>query len=232
MPGQVRTKSELLFEEVCDRHGIVWARLPECQDRPQPDYELSIDGQRIVAEIKQIEPNDEDRAYTEALRLQGRVSGVWNPDERARRVRDDVRASRRQLREYLEPNPGAPALLVIFDNTDCRYDDQHNILTAMHGWEQAVISTAGDRPVIVEQGFAPRNNSTIRHDVNRHLSALVTLHEFADFDTHERKLGLRFYHNEYADVPFTPELWQGPEIYHLRLGPKEPGQYQDWEPME
>ena len=223
------TYSESLFQELCDLHGVQWTRLPELQGGQQPDYELTIDSQQLVAEIKEIVPNDEDLAFSEALRDQGGVSGTLNPDFQARRVRSDIRTSRGQLRSYLERNPGVPALLVVYDATDSRYLDPYFMQTAMHGWEQAVISTAGDQPVIVEQGFAPRNNRTIREDFNRHLSALVTLHEFNDFDTHERKLGMCFYHNQYAEVPLPPSLWQGPEVSHFRLGSKEPGQYQNWE---
>lgn len=232
MPSANLTYSESLFRELCDLHDVHWYRLPELQDRRQPDYELRIDGQPVVAEIKQIESNDSDRALSDALRLRGRASGVFNPDVKAQRVRDDIRLSRGQFRAYLENNPNVPALLVIFDATDSRYHDPYIIQTAMHGFEAAVISTSGGRAVVVEQGFASRNNSSIRHDVNRHLSALVTMHEFADFDTRERKLGLRFYHNQYADTPFPVGLWRRPDVVHLKLADKIPGKYQDWEPVE
>jgi hypothetical protein len=226
------TYSESLFQELCTLHGVQCTRLSASQDHRQADYDLLIAGQRIVAEVKQAEPNDADRAFSNALTTKGHAFGRCNPDDKAGRVRNHIATSRGQFRAYLRSNPGIPAILVIFDNTESGYDDPYTVQTAMCGWEQAVISTAGNRPVIVERGFAPRNNSAIRHDKNRHLSALVTMHEFDDFHPpHERKLGLRFYHNEYADVPFPPKLWEGPEISHLRLGPKEPGQFQDWIPL-
>lgn len=228
MPSD-RTNSELLFQELCDLQGVLWTKLPELPDTRQPDYELTLGSQRIVAEIKEISPNDDDLAFTKALRERGRVSGTLNPDQHARRIRSDIRTSRGQLRSYLERNPGVPTILVIFDATDSRYDDPYIIQTTMYGWEEAVIATDGEQPVIVEQGFAPRNNRTIRGDFNQHLSALATLHEFHDFDTHARKLALRFYHNQQAAVPLPADLWQGPEIFHYQMGSKESGQYQNWE---
>lgn len=229
MPNDNLTYSERLFQELCDMHNVQWNRLPELQTSQQPDYELMFGSQKIVAEIKEMVPNEDDLAVSNALRTQGRVSGRLNPDTQSRRVRSDIRASRGQLRSYQVRNPGVPAILVIYDGTDSRYLDPYFIQIAMHGYEEAVISTAGEHPVIVDQGFAPRNNRTIREDWNCQLSALVTLHEFNDFDTHERKLALSFYHNQHAEAPFLPGLWQAPGVAHYRLGSKEPGQYQNWE---
>jgi hypothetical protein len=58
--GLAMTSSERYFERFCERRGIAIRRLPEGPDKT-PDYEIVVDGIEIVAEVKQIEPNAEDR---------------------------------------------------------------------------------------------------------------------------------------------------------------------------
>lgn len=227
MPAPVRTKSELLFEELCTLHRIVWTRLPE-RDEPQPDYELVIDGCRIAAEVKQIEANESDRSFADELERNGHAFERRDPDAMAQRVRQDIADSRPQLRAYVERHPGAPGLLILFDDAKNGYDDINTIRTAMFGWEQVVLSNTDRGPVIVDRGFGPRNNSEIRHNHNTQLSALVTLHEGTDYATRQRRLGLCFYHNHYAHAPFAPEWWTGEQISHLRLAEKSQGQFQDF----
>ena len=50
-----------LFEELCRQHGVKITRLPVCSDSQQPDYELVLaSGQKVIAEVKQIVPNEND----------------------------------------------------------------------------------------------------------------------------------------------------------------------------
>ena len=58
------TKSERLFESFCREHGIVYRRVRETTEA-RPDYELEIEGQILLVEIKQFDPNKEERAAIE-----------------------------------------------------------------------------------------------------------------------------------------------------------------------
>ena len=61
-----RTESENLFEELCRQHGVECTCIPVCADSQQPDYELVLaSGQKVIAEIKQIDPNENDRRAIE-----------------------------------------------------------------------------------------------------------------------------------------------------------------------
>jgi hypothetical protein len=224
------TKSELLFEELCNKHRIPYDRLPVQQDHPQPDYELDLNGQRVVVEVKQIEPNEEDRCYAEAQERDGKASQCRNPDMMARRIRNHIKASRVQIKSYLQRHPATPAILVLFDNAKNQYTDPYTIQTAMFGWEQVTFSVYrdGKDPSVVDRGFGPRNNEEIRPDKNQQLSALTTLHEAWDLETRERFLALRFYHNQFAETAFIPNWWYGDHIVHFALADKVPREFQNW----
>ena len=67
-----RTESENLFEELCLQHGVEVTRLPVCSESQQPDYELVLaSGQKVIAEVKQINPNENDRRAIEDLECKG-----------------------------------------------------------------------------------------------------------------------------------------------------------------
>ena len=229
------TRSERLFEELCNAHGIKWTRLAVFPNRKQPDYELALGSQLVVVEVKQIEPNPDDRSFSKALRAGGVASQCRDPDKVASRVRNHIKESRSQLKAYLDylerqHRPKIPSLLILFDNADNRYTDPYTIQVAMHGFErvQLEVPRDGSRPVVVDRGFAPRNNKTIGKGKNNHLSAVVTLHEFEDLETCERRLGLRFFHNPSALCRFDPLWWQGKNVLHRVLEEKTPGQFQNW----
>jgi len=231
MANDDRTISEALFEELCKLHSIPCRRLQVRSDGPQPDYELTLAGKRVVAEVKQIDPNEEDRQFTVALQRDDVATQCRNPDTMARRVRNQIKQSRTQLKAYLERDPQTPALLVLFDAAKNRYTDPYTILTAMHGWEQVLLSVppVGQPITVADRGFAQRNNREVRPDKNEHLSALATLHECWDIEEpHERFLALCFYHNSYASQRIEPTWWSSDHIEHLELSEKAPGEYQNW----
>ena len=230
MANNSRTKSELLFEELCAQHGIVMSRLPVCEKRKQPDYKLTFGEQNVVVEVKQIEPNKDDKTFTAALKRDGEASQCRNPDDVAERVRNHIKGGMRQIKSYLQHNPGMPAILIIFDNAKNEYTDAYTIQTAMHGFEKVVfkLPNRGQPITVVERGFGPHNNKEIRQDKNQDLSAVATLHEFWDLNTHERGLALCFYHNNLAKHPFATKWWKGKNIVHLIIENKTPGEFQNW----
>ena len=231
MAGIKLTKSEHLFQEICESHRIIWNRLPELQNRKQPDYELTLQDQRVVVEVKQIEPNEDDRHFNKTLEQEGIATQTRNPDVVARRIRNQIDKSRPQIKSYLEQYPLTPAVLVLFDNAKNSYIDPYAIQTALHGYEQVVfqVGPTASEPVVVDCGFAQRNNKALRQDKNRHLSALATLDEHWELKTpHRRSLALAVYHNPFADIPLKPSLWYADHIQHFVIDEKRAGQYQNW----
>lgn len=230
MSCRKQTQSEHLFEELCDQHGVGCRRLPLCEGRKQPDYELEIGDQHVIAEVKQINANDEDKRFAEALERDGVASQCRNPDVMARRIRNHIKKIRAQIKSYNQRCPAGPAILVLFDNARNKYTDPYTIQTAMHGWEQVVfdIPRNGQTPRVVDRGFAPHNNRAVRESKNQQMSALATLHECWDIQTEERFLALCFYHNSFAAHCFDPIWWHGDHIIHMTLEEKIPGKFQDW----
>ena len=175
MTRDSRTKSELLFKELCAEHSLDCTRLTELHDRKQPDYELTVKEHRIVVEVKQIEPNDEDKRFTDTLYSKGMATQNRNPDIVAKRVRKHIKKSRSQINSYLNSRPGTPAVLVLFDNANNNYTDPYTIQTALYGWEQVVLQdkAPNDNLVVIDHGFAPRNNKVLRKGNNCHLKKMT-----------------------------------------------------------
>ena len=59
-PMMTRTSSETYFENLCFKFGIPFRRISKGTSKT-PDYELTIDGQTIVSELKQIALNKSER---------------------------------------------------------------------------------------------------------------------------------------------------------------------------
>jgi hypothetical protein len=55
-----KTQSETSFEKFCANLGISCKRISE-EHGKTPDYELTIDERKIIVEVKEITPNDEER---------------------------------------------------------------------------------------------------------------------------------------------------------------------------
>ena len=51
-----QNKSETLFQTLCDAVGMRWSRVPEEAEK-RPDYWISVGKLRILAEVKQLDPN-------------------------------------------------------------------------------------------------------------------------------------------------------------------------------
>lgn len=231
MKTKQKTVSETLFEELCNHQGVACTRLQELLNAQQPDYEVRPSGRLVVAEVKQIDPNEEDKAFHKALECGEVASRTRNPDHMAERVRSQIDSSRPQIRQYLADHPNTPAILVLYDNAHNKYTNPYTIQVALHGWEQVTFRLGRESTTVAERGFGYRNNKALREGKNEHLSALATLHECWEFDSHERNLYLQFYHNPFATIPLNPLWWQHPKIAHFALEAKVSGKFQDWAPI-
>ena len=58
--------SETLFEKFCSRHDIPCKPIPTGKERT-PDFEIRLQGVRVVCEIKQIDPNAMDLEELQAV---------------------------------------------------------------------------------------------------------------------------------------------------------------------
>lgn len=224
-----RRESENLFEELCQQHGVEFDRIPVNSDSQQPDYELVLaSGQKVIAEVKQIDPNKNDRRAIADLECEGLAIHHDNfASTVPRRVQNAITKSRKQINSYLDIYPNLPALLILYDATGTdKYTDSYGIKIAMYGLDRFVISTSS--PYSVIDCGSVGHNVAVRRDKNRQLSALATLHKCFSIDTGERFLSLLFYHNLFAKHRMEPGWWTGDHIAHYVLEEQTQGEFQNW----
>ena len=55
--------AEQVFIELCNQAGITWRRIPtaEKDGEKRPDYEIEASGNCVVVEVKQFDPNREEK---------------------------------------------------------------------------------------------------------------------------------------------------------------------------
>ena len=113
---QGRPVSELLFEDFCQQGEINWERL-EVEELEKgvfpktPDYELRIDDRTIIAEVKEITQNKEERESERLLKERG--YGTVLKGTPGARVRKKINDSSPQIRKRtLGRHPG---ILILYD---------------------------------------------------------------------------------------------------------------------
>jgi hypothetical protein len=143
----VKTRSEKWFEDYCANSELAYKRISEGNSKT-PDYELTIDGQRIIVEVKEILRNTEERESDRLLSERGYGSVLSNtPGDR---VRKKIRDSSAQIKARTKSM--YPSILVLCDlKFGCGqitgHLDPYNIRVAMYGLEQIYIAVPRDHSV-------------------------------------------------------------------------------------
>ncbi len=187
-----RTKSEKLFETFCAQAGVPWRRLPECSEKC-PDYEIRPHEVGVFAEVKQLDPNPEEKMLAQRRARGEAVAFGSTPGERIRR---EVREANRQLKTRARGR--LPALVVIFNNTECfLHTDPYGVMTAMKGIDEVQVSI----PASPSQSptFGPTVSGRergMRPDVNTTLSAIAVLRGYD-----AESVSLDVFHNRFARCP-------------------------------
>lgn len=114
------TRGEIVFEQFCTIHAIAFERVDEGH-QPTPDYIIALGDGHAVAEVKQI---DKDENFTA-------ISG-------SRTIGDHVRAKINEARNQVRvsANGGKPTILLIYNNLDPLQlfgTEQHDFVAAMYG---------------------------------------------------------------------------------------------------
>lgn len=134
----MQTDSEILFERFCNETAIPYAPIPPEPEagRQTPDYELHLQVPPILAEIKQINLNPEDRALSRQLHETGTYAFEDLP---GKRVRGKIPEAASQLKARAKPNQ--PTLLIIYNNVDTLrgFTDPFQVMSAMYGVPEAVL---------------------------------------------------------------------------------------------
>jgi hypothetical protein len=215
------TEAEALFEWFCAERNIPLVRLPEGV-APTPDYELTLGARRIAVEVKQLEPNAADLAYSEELKREGRASRFINMGRARQSMHDAVE----QLRPHAKGRMPAVALLYDTMGIGSVYLDSRNIGHCMYGVERVHLVVAHGsavEPLVLGSSYGGGRVVTERH--NTTLSAVAVLR----FVPEEQRIALFVYHNAYAALPLSPDEFRLDDVYHYVLAPAEPGHLPRWQ---
>lgn len=215
----VRTVSERLFEEFCERKVIRCRRVSAGATRT-PDYDVFVSRRKVVTEVKEIVPNAVERAADAAL-SRGKPTVVsFTPGKRVRgKISDAVpQIKARSKHRY-------PGLLILYEDALLpRHVDSYQIRVAMFGFESVVFAVPADprqSPYAVGRKFGRGRKMTPDHCTS--VSAIGVLSSRAGDTT------LTVYHNPHAKIPLPPELMAKYGIPQFKLGTAGPGKIADWE---
>lgn len=222
----MRTQSEKWFEQFCGERGIPLVRIEETESRT-PDYEINLDDAKIVVEVKEIQPIDDEKASIEKMRRTGVGNATGGtPGER---VRSKIESAVGQIKA--RTNGTLPSLLII---SDIRYGcgqvsghvDSYNIRVAMDGLDQIVIAVPQDReisPYATGTKSGPRKKMTESH--NTSISAIGVM-----YTPPGEPIGLLVYHNRFAANPINPDSL-GPHVTRQYRLSGDAGTSSEWEEM-
>jgi hypothetical protein len=213
------TVSEMLFESFCAARQVAFERVPETTES-RPDYWIGSGESRVVAEIKQIDPNDDDlEAMAQMAQGKAAAMGSGPPGERIRKA---LRTANRQIRK-LTDGRDLPGMVVVFNNTPCSlYPDPYSVMTAMRGLDVVPLHlTAPGQPDVFGSPH-PGPRSEMRPDVNSSTSAIAVLlgSDPDDVDVPGAELLLDVFHNRHAAVPLDVHgmRWSGVRHFVVPAG--------------
>lgn len=179
----VKPKAEALFESFCDGHELLWEKITPGENR-RPDYLLSMNGQSVYCEIKQI---DKDSNFQKNDGVSSRTVGSH--------IRQKISDAKKQIQ--LGAKIGAPSILLVYNNLDPMQffgTEQHDFIAAMYGELTVVVKDT--RIVDSYQG----RNSSLRSNHNTSFSAIGHIRQAATGPI------IRLYGNVFACNPLNVEL--------------------------
>lgn len=215
-----KTDSERLFEQFCKNAAIDCRPVPREKNERTPDYELTFCELMVVAEVKQIERNKEEKESDRQLVLRGYGNATGGMP--GQRVRKKIDSCSPQIKARTQGT--YPGLLVLYERHFAASNiDPYNILVAMYGLQTVDLTTPQTgSPYVVSERFGPERRMT--QTDNTTISAIATLHP-----RHLCETQLSIYHNKFAAIPLPPEILAPYPIRQLRLADALPGTFPCWE---
>ena len=190
-----KTESELIFECYCSALSIPFLPIP-CEETQTPDYDLRLNDHQIIAEIKQLDLNNDDKRNWDDARARG-VGSAWGSTED--RLGKKIKKASKQLKARCQGT--IPGITVLFDNgTFCGIDGT-DIKEAMFGKETVTISRSA-REAVGVSGIHSGRDGRLSPTSNTTISALAFLRGDGDSST------LTLYHNRFAANPICPNWFR------------------------
>ena len=217
-----KTKSEVLFETFCSQHKIKFIHIPTMSKEglQTPDYDIFIHNQKIIVEVKQIDPNPEDIEQLRIFNSGGVAMGGNTPGER---VRNKIANAASQIKSRSKNK--YPSILVIYNNVHIfNYTDPYLIRVAMYGLETIILNVPKNtnKPTtLIDKKFGPKQKMTI--NMNTSISAVAVLNEINNKPT------LTIFHNIFSAITLSPDIFINFKIKQYKLEQKTLGEFQDWQ---
>ena len=216
----IRTISENLFEKLCSARGVGCARIPEC-DKKTADYEVSIDSLTLITEVKQLDPNDQDKKLIPVWGTASSPSTVAPSD----RVQGLLAEAYPQIKASSEGK--RPAMIVVYNNSgQWNWIDAFTVAKAMFGSFGFVLELQPDQAISVA-GHGYLGKRKVTKDTFRSLSVVGVLKE-----VETDRVRLDCYHNPFAHILIEPTVLSHlADSQYIHPGPHERG-FVPWEPRE
>lgn len=199
-----RTVSEVLLEACCERAQIGWKAIPTEQDVKTPDYELSIGGQTVFAEVKEL-TEDEPASGNDEIVVKGETVG--------NRIRHKIDQSARQLKTRTAGRH--PGMLVLYRSvsSDLSYFYDPHLPVAMYGHYTLDLEVPRHgKPRAVGYRFGAGEKMTPERHTSISAVGVIFRDGAADW-----AFDLCVFHNEYAAVPIEAGLLARHGIRQYRM---------------
>ena len=222
-PDPPQTLSEILFEEFCTTNVLIWERIPRNPPYQTADYAVTLEGQRVVVEIKQFENNDEEKRQIAELEARGRcgVDGTVGT-----RIRNVITRGTKQI--WNITNGKCPSILLLFDNRHemFRYVFlSEEFLFAMYGPETRILRLHSDgvtKPALVGKKFGTRRKMSSTR--SKHISALGLFYR-----NKSGGVSITLFHNRFTNVPLKCSLFSGLSVTHFSVQTPNPEDFGEWQ---
>lgn len=185
------TESEALFETFCQQHHVRYRRI-KTSIKPTPDYDIFLKRRKIIVEVKQINPNDEEEKKIKEFT---KSNGVTIKSTLGKRVRGKIIDAQRKFRVRMRNR--YPSILVLYNNVKLyKHTAPMDIFAGMYG---KLCFTVWPNGPIGDMELGP--DRTMTNATNRSISAVGVLKKGCN-----GRPSLTLYHNVYARVPLDPAL--------------------------
>lgn len=199
------TIGERAFENYCNLNNLIFKKVGEADDKT-PDYELFIGESKVIVEIKDLELNDEEKAFIERFDTHGRaISESFKPGTR---IRHKVEKARQQLKRVFTGND--PAVLIMVDTRPdvVKGISPYELKVAMYGIETYELAVPKDFSPPITTGHKFGKDNKFRPNKNDHISGIGILDEGH----------LSIYHNIFAANPLSISILNAlPEVTQYTL---------------
>jgi len=220
-PDPPQTLSEALFEEFCITNRLLWERIPRNPPNETADYIVTLNGQRVVVEIKQIENNADEIAELEARGRSGGGGGTLGT-----RIRNEITRGSKQIWNIAKGK--CPSILLLFDNRHQMFRYvflPEEFLSAMYGSETRILRLHSDgvaKPELVGRTFGKRRKMSPTR--SKHISALGLFYR-----NKNRGVSITLFHNRFTNVPLDCSLFSGLSVTHFGVQTANPEDFGEWQ---